>query len=126
MQLCLAIDLIIVFCVEVLYRVVVGLALELLHHTHETVRHQEAVWQDEILCLARLQHFCPPTHIILLHLFSLLFRDMILVEHFLRLQVNDAHGRVNDHEVVVSIVKDLCVLGACQPCFFFVFVEHIL
>ena len=62
----------------------------------------------------------------MLHLFSLLLLDVILVKHFLGLQVDDTHLRVSNHKIAARVVKHFGVLGARKPGLFFVFVEHIL
>lgn len=83
MQLCLTIDLIEVFRVEFLDRVVVRLALTLLDNAQKTIRHKEAVRQNEELGLAHLHQFGAPAQIGALQPFSLSLCNMVFVKNFL-------------------------------------------
>ena len=48
------------------------------------------------------------------------------MQHFFRLEIHNAHGRISHHEVVRRVVENLSLFRSRQPSNFFIFVKDVL
>ena len=100
-QLRLAVELVVILRIKVIDQVVISFGLEMLYHAEQAIWHKEAVGQDQVLRLASLYNLGAPAQVMLAHLFSLLFLDMVLVEDLLCLKIDYTFIRVSHQEVAI-------------------------
>ena len=126
MELGFTVQPIVILSVEGGQASVVGLVLVLLNDAQIAVWHEQTIWQNEVFGFFRLHKFRTLFHVVSLHvIYELSVIDVILVMHFLRLQIYETHKWICYHELSFRVEENAASFRACQPGDFLITIQFV-